>query len=631
MTRIFSLILLFLAVQLDAQVNYAVNNIPLELLDNANAVIRLQSINIMLFDVNSMTIKSKEVITVLNRKGLQAVTPGVAYDAVSSIKGIEAVVYDKNGKEIKKYKKRDFSDLSATGSNLYSDNRILVIEHTPADFPFTFEFTYEKKTSSTAFFPQWDPSPIYQVSTVYSVFSLENPKQIPLTSRKFNLEKFGAKVEETSSRYHYEIRNLNAIDREYLSPHYTEFTPVAKIAPSRFELEGKSGEIKDWRDFGIWQKTRLLAGRDKLPEKTILQISKLVEHVDDPKEKARIIYNYMQEKTRYISVQVGIGGWQPSTAMEVDKLGYGDCKGLTNYTQALLKSQGIESIYTIVNAGESGRDIDEDFVALQGNHVILTVPFEDETVFLECTNQQIPFNYIGTHTDDRKVLLITDEGGVMAKTHIYKASDNFLDLSASLLMTESLKIAGDLEIESTGLTYGTRYNIEQQTSDDIQMIYKELWGHLNDLKLTELRFVNDKKDIRFTETLHMETDNYISKAGNRVLLNPNLFKRIEDVPSIKKERTQPFEIRRGLTENDSISLDLPLNFRVESIFDPIEINTEFGQYNAKAVLNSDNRLIYVRKLTLNSGRFPKEKYQDYVKFIKLLVKKDRSKIVLIPR
>ena len=106
----------------------------------------------------------------------------------------------------------------------------------------------------------------------------------------------------------------------------------------------------------------MLKDIEDLPKETIAKIASLVAGVKDTKEKARIIYEFMQNKTRYISVQVGIGGWKPTPAKEVDKLGYGDCKALTNYTKALLKSQGIDSYYTIVDSGSSGLDIDEEFV-----------------------------------------------------------------------------------------------------------------------------------------------------------------------------------------------------------------------------------------------------------------------------
>ena len=59
----------------------------------------------------------------------------------------------------------------------------------------------------------------------------------------------------------------------------------------------------------------------------------------------------MQSRTRYASIQLGIGGYKPAPAMEVSEKGYGDCKGLTNYMSALLKEAGITSYYTWVKSG----------------------------------------------------------------------------------------------------------------------------------------------------------------------------------------------------------------------------------------------------------------------------------------
>mgnify|MGYP001126063175 FL=1 len=97
---------------------------------------------------------------------------------------------------------------------------------------------------------------------------------------------------------------------------------------------------------------------------------------------------------RYISVQIGIGGWKPISAEEVDENKYGDCKGLTNYTKALLRTVGIESNYCVVSAGSEIKDISEDFPSMQGNHVILNIPQEGKSdLWLECTSQDTPFNF----------------------------------------------------------------------------------------------------------------------------------------------------------------------------------------------------------------------------------------------
>lgn len=608
---------------------YSVNNIPSNLKEGVNAVIREQSTHIVLKDFNDAIITTKEVITAFNRNGLRSIRPAANFDKTTSIKSINAILYDVNGKVIRKFKKKDFVEVSASGSNLYTDNRMLVLEFTPPGFPFTFEMNVETRRSSTAFLPPWNPSPVYEVSTEQSKYEIINEKQLPLITRKFNLDNFNVEVVENETMYSYSLQNLPAVEREQLSPHYTEFTPVVKVALQKFQLENKPAFVKTWKEFGLWQINSLLKGRDELPEQTKMKVTQLVANIDDPKEKTRAIYKFMQDKTRYISVQVGIGGWQPSMAEEVDRLNYGDCKGLTNYTKALLKSQGIESYYTIVAAGPNERDLDEDFVALQGNHVILSVPFEDEMVFLECTSQQAPFNYLGTFTDDRKVLMVTPEGGVMIKTHAYDSETNLTDLNVTAVFDNELKLSGRIEESSSGIAYGHKYFLETEKKEDVISYYKETWGHLNSLKVSNVTFNNDTEKVVFREAMNFETEGYVSKAGNRILINPNIFSRKTFVPENSGVRTLPLEIRRGYSEKGEIEITLPTTYVIESIFDPITIENEFGTYKASVTKVDDSKLIYKRELMIRPGRHPKEKFAEYVAFRKDIVKKDKSKMVLI--
>lgn len=622
------LTLIFFLCAIVGHAQYAIKEIPEHLKKDVNAVIRDLEIIVTLDDFDSMTIYQKEVVTVFNRNGLSSVNPVVGYDKSTSVKSIEARIYNEVGKEIEKFKKRDFLDASVTDGNLYTDNRKMYLDYFVRSYPFTLEFIVEIKTSSTAFMPRWDPSPYYDVSTQKSSYTLINKKEVPLVTRKYNLEKFDITVAELPKKLSFQINNLPAVKREALGPYYTEFTPVVKIALQKFQLENEEASVKDWKEFGMWQKDKLLFGRDVVSEETKGKMDKLVEGVEDPKQKARLIYEYMQNKTRYISVQVGIGGWQPSLAKEVDELSYGDCKGLTNYTKALLKTQGIDSYYTIVEAGENGLDLDESFVALQGNHVILTVPFEDENVFLECTSQKAPFNYLGDFTDDRKVLMVTPEGGVIGRTHTYKTEDNLQTLKATASLGANFIVTGKVSQTSTGVNYGNKYFLETSKNNDVKMHYKELWGHINNLSIENIKFDNDKDHVVFTENANFETDSYVSIAGNRILLIPNIFNRYDYLPSYEEKRTLPLKIRRGHTYNDTIDLLLPDGYTIEVAFEPISIVSKFGTYAAVISNINDSKVVYTRTLVLNSGIFPKEDYNEYVAFIQKIVKKDTSKIVL---
>src|SRR5262249_20714832 len=125
--------------------------------------------------------------------------------------------------------------------------------------------------------------------------------------------------------YTWEIKNLPAITNEPMAPSLRYIAPSVLIAPSDFEAEGYKGDMSTWESYGrfIYE---LSKGRDILPEDVKKKIHELTDKLTDPKEKIAVLYSYLQKNTRYISVQLGIGGLQPYDANYVATKRYGDCK-----------------------------------------------------------------------------------------------------------------------------------------------------------------------------------------------------------------------------------------------------------------------------------------------------------------
>ncbi len=82
------------------------------------------------------------------------------------------IFYDRYGNRIKKVKKKDFDDYSATGSaNLYTDNRVIHYNYVPISYPYTVVYEYEKHHKYTAFIPQWMPIRSYEVGVINSSYT----------------------------------------------------------------------------------------------------------------------------------------------------------------------------------------------------------------------------------------------------------------------------------------------------------------------------------------------------------------------------------------------------------------------------------------------------------------------------
>jgi len=293
---------------------------------------------------------------------------------------------------------------TADGFSLYIDNRALRLNYTPVQYPYTMEFNYEIETSDTAFFPPWYFLGGYRASVEKSYYAISYASEsIKPEIKKHNLDQIEVSETETPGKIVFEAENIAAIKSESLSPGFRKIAPRLSTRLKKFNLKGQEATVDTWKDFGAWMNKALLKDRAALEPGTIAKAKNLVKGVTDDLEKAKIIYKYVQDNTRYISVQIGIGGWKPISAIDVDRLKYGDCKGLSNYTHALLKSVDVPSYYTVIQAGNRKTDFDEDFAAMQGNHAILAIPYNDQYYWIDCTSQTHPFGFVGDFTDDNTV------------------------------------------------------------------------------------------------------------------------------------------------------------------------------------------------------------------------------------
>ncbi|MEM8999698.1 MAG: DUF3857 domain-containing protein [Bacteroidota bacterium] len=629
--RYFIAALLLLISPLRAQeLEIAYNSIPDRLLENADAVVRLDNMEVIVTDYNAMIVTATRAVTVLNENGNKYVHAYAYYDDNQKITDLSAVVYNHNGSEIEKFKERDFLDHSASGdATLYSDDRVKYLRYTPISYPYTIIFKKAYKTPDTAFLPNWYFLDGYGVSTQKSEYTLHVQCEVPFRFKENNLEAFGVQGEHSEKRRYYHAENISAIKREPYAPSFSEFSPNVRFALEKFHLKGVDGQAKNWEEFGKWIYTSLLTGQDELDEATILKIKELVSGVDDPKEKVKRIYGYVQNNTRYISVQLGIGGWKPISAREVDRVKYGDCKGLTNYTKALLKEVGIESFYTVVYADSPRRDIDPDFPALQGNHAFLNVPLADEELWLECTSQEVPVNYLGTFTDNRYVLKVTAQGGKLVKTGKYEDVQNFQSTKANLTVDEAGAIQAKVTIASKGIKYNQKYRLVKKKSEEIETHYKEYWDYVNNLKIQYVDFQNNKDGIELVEKVQVKAENYISNAGGKWLFSPNMFNRNQYVPKRTRQRKNSVVVQRGYLDEDEFVITLPSNIRVETLLPPQELTTDFGEYKIEMEKISATEIRYKRRLLIKSGIFPKERYDEFREFRKKVARSDNSKIVLI--
>jgi len=160
MKRSFTVLVICFWCQLvvSQKTEYATSLIVDSLKQNANAVVRLHQLDVLLISQREMKVHTLRIVTVLNEKGLSAIQAMENYNKTTTVTSIKAIVYNSFGKELKRCKQKDFYDQTAVGgSTIFSESRFVMLNYTPTEFPFTVVYESELATSNTAFIPQWHP------------------------------------------------------------------------------------------------------------------------------------------------------------------------------------------------------------------------------------------------------------------------------------------------------------------------------------------------------------------------------------------------------------------------------------------------------------------------------------------
>ncbi|MDF2156541.1 DUF3857 domain-containing protein [Algoriphagus sp. CAU 1675] len=374
---------------------------------------------IIIDDSYEYTHRQELELTILTADGLAHAYTSLSYDKLTQITDFQLEAIDLlTGKTIEKAKIRDMVDAALySNTSVYDDNRRKYYGIRTGKFPLKVKIVTETKSKTNFFLPTWLPTRRFFQKVDESTLEVIYPEKLGIRYKELNLStnRQEETLEEGLIKLTWTEKSLPTLGPDYKK----EDLKYLLLAPIHFALEDYIGKMDDWSGLASWQ-YELNKDRDQLPEAFRLQTLKLIEGKEDVYEKISILYDYLQKNFRYVSIQLGIGGWQTMTAEDAVKYAYGDCKALTNLMKAMLNVAGIPSNYTLVRAGADEEDIETDLPSNQFNHVILQVPTESSPIWLECTSNINPAGFLGDFTKNRHVLVTTSEGGYLTKTPNYQ-------------------------------------------------------------------------------------------------------------------------------------------------------------------------------------------------------------------
>lgn len=589
--------------------------IPVLQAAGTDAIVGNSSMEFRMMSPDGGTCRWTESITVLTPSGANAADFLLHTDSFSSLSSFSAKIY--SGDRL--VRKVRLSDLSYTesSSSLADDSGFYYFSPSlPCPYRIEYEYTVSYR-KGVAVFPTFAPVTVPRTAlgqascsvcvpsgTEVSWWSASSPEKIQ--DGKYDI-------------YQWKFGPFPGFEHEDMMPDIREIVPVVYSCPQTFSYAGTGGSQKSWKDFGRWL-SLLNDGSLQLDDAFVSELRSDVGGCRTVAEKVRVLYDRLRASTRYVSIQLGIGGYRPSPAEYVRTTGFGDCKSLSIFMQAMLKAVGVSSEYLVTNT--------DDIRLLPGyssigqmNHALLCVPDGKDTLWIECTAPSLPLGYRHSGIAGHQAVLVKPEGGEVTVIPAYPDSLRFfghkvkVDLTAGgaahcevqRTVTEDFIedyvsfMSKDADFRRRLLTSGLGFHPDNLTISS----FEDNFGSLTDSSLLP--------QVKISYAV--DTDTYAKVSGTRIFVPMNPFARI--LPWSRSERKSPVHIARGVTFRDTVIVRVPDGYVLEGAAECAPVTVPSGTFRASAEVSDDGKnVIAIQELKLIAGEYPAAEYPDFRRLAK---------------
>lgn len=603
-------------------------SIPDSLIERASSVVMYENRELEIFSEERAVLNVYRDVLVMNEAGIEAGFFYEHYDHFRSLEDIQVGLFDQSGNKIRLYIKKDMENVSTgVDETLVEDDRAYILRARSNEFPYHVVMRYQVTLKGFVSLPDWYPQEEDQ-SVLNARFTLNVPAGYTLNYRMKNFQSDPEKTSgESGDQYTWVLKNIPALQVEDFGPSGLQQSVSLSIVPSKFSFDGKEGSNQSWQSFGAWYYD-LYKDRQNLPDDMNEKVAGIITGESDPVLKVKKLYEFMQRNTHYFAVQLGLGGWQPAAASFVAKNGFGDCKALSNYMHSLLQATAINSYPALVYSGYRESDIDVSLPSNQFNHVILMVPLQSDTIWLECTNPDAPFNFLSGFTENRHVLAVGSEGGEIVKTPSTKPSQNLIAYHFSINLADPKNANANISIRYTG-NEALRYHSSLfQFSDDKKLdALREVTG-LPNFNVSSFQYLPFNRDSVSGEVkITASFPEYSQVSSSRIFFSPFI------IPvwsrQIQQEGKRKFPLMFSYPYFNSFTGEflMPEGYHVESMPKDLKMENEYLKYETHFVQNAKS-ILAEYSITIRKPEIPAAEFEAFSSAISQILSDQKKKIVL---
>jgi transglutaminase-like putative cysteine protease len=473
------------------------------------------------------------------------------------------------------------------------------------------------------FFTYWGFNGVEPVGV--SRYVLHTPADKPLKFKTYNDDSLKPVVTTSldgkTRTYTWEVKNAKPLELEPSMPNYRDIHTWMEVS-----------SLDSWQDVAKWF-WGLQSPQAKPTEAIKKTVSTLIAGKQTDEEKARAIYDWVANRTRYVGLEFGISAFKPHAASEVhDKL-YGDCKDKATLLVTMLELAGIKASPVLLHADEH-RAIDEGLPTLNAfNHCIALAHVAGKEVWLDATAETCAYGDIPNSDRGSRVLVVNDGKGEFKTIPPYTAADNGMTVHTDITVRPDGSAETKVDFTMRGEAgQGMRYRAKAYTPDQRRQMMNAMAQRLSTgavMKAFDLPDGSDKNGP-YVMKLAASAPSFAKKTSSLLLMPVGLGSGGErSNPYTQEERFWPI-VEESASQTESVTVyHLPDGYTLEDVPADVDLVGPLQEYHRKTVKSADGTTLTVTTTVLERpGKVPPADYKKVKTYYDEMLKTTDDQIVL---
>lgn len=577
-------------------------------------------------------------------KSVRFYVGGTAKENISFSK---AVTYNLNNGQIEKTKLKSEGEFTESINKFWSRKKITMPNVKEGSI---IEYKYEIRSPYISTFPEWSFQqsipvnsseyqtlvPEYYVYNVYRKGSLQPveiknsiSKSVAISEKVLNINK-GYSRENSTFNYSeqqiiYKLENIPALKEEafvnnidnYKTSVYHELSqkrlPQAVAEFYSTTWEDVTKKIYENEDFG-----------DQLNKENYFEedLKNVVKDLENRDEKIAAVFNYVQNRmnwNKYYSYSCDEGvkkAYQDKT---------GNSAEINLMLIAMLRHIGLDANPVLVSTRANGISIFPSRTAF--NFVIASVTTDNGIVLLDATSKISSPNILPLYDLNWFGRMIRKDGTSELVDLMPKlVSDDVVNMLVSI--DNQGQVSGKVReqyFDYAALNYRDRY-LGLSKDSYLENLEKRHEGlEIADFELTNEKIINEP----IIEKYSIKSNNLTEQIGDKIYFEPLLHFTQSENPFKQETRQYPIDFAFPFKDKYMVNITIPQGYQVESIpkSASFAMANNYGSFNM-STSNTDTQIQVVVNFIINASIIPSEDYDTLKEFFKIVIDKQKEKIIL---